>query len=320
MTDLPRPLCGIVPPLVTPLSDHDTLDVPGLERLVEHVLAGGVHGLFLLGTSGEAPSLSYRLRRELVGRVCRQVGGRVPVLVGVTDTAMVESLRMARAAADAGAAAVVLAPPPYFPVGQTDLRRYVERIVEDLPLPLFLYNMPSHSKLVFQLEILGELVDSPRIAGLKDSSGDIDYFRAVRRLTAGREDFALLMGPEELLAEAVRSGANGGVCGGANLRPKLYVDLYHAARSADPDAMRRLHEEVLRISQAVYRSDQNSAGVIKGIKCVLSLLGVCRDVVAPPLHALEPSQQEKIRRALPGLGISAGLRRGLAEPKTRLEV
>ncbi|HOG30425.1 MAG TPA: dihydrodipicolinate synthase family protein, partial [Vicinamibacterales bacterium] len=72
------PLTGIVPPLVTPLRDRDALDEPGLERLIEHVLGGGVSGLFILGTTGEGPSLSYRLRRELVARTCRQVNGRVP--------------------------------------------------------------------------------------------------------------------------------------------------------------------------------------------------------------------------------------------------
>jgi hypothetical protein len=108
---LPRPLRGIVPPMITPLRDRDELDVPGLERLIEHILAGGVHGLFILGTSGEAPSLSYRLRRELVDRVCRQVAGRVPVLVGITDTSFVEALHLARHAAAAGAQAVVTSTP-----------------------------------------------------------------------------------------------------------------------------------------------------------------------------------------------------------------
>src|SRR5690242_1166346 len=81
---LPRPLRGIVPPLATPLRDRDRLDHAGLERLIEHVLAGGVHGLFLLGTTGEAPGLSHRLRCEAIERACAQVAGRVPVLVGVT--------------------------------------------------------------------------------------------------------------------------------------------------------------------------------------------------------------------------------------------
>ena len=105
---LPAPLCGIIPPMVTPLENRDTLDAPGLKRLVEHILAGGVHGLFVLGTSGEGPSLSYRLRCELIERTCEQVAGRVPVLVGVTDASFVESVNLADYAADVGAAAVVL--------------------------------------------------------------------------------------------------------------------------------------------------------------------------------------------------------------------
>src|SRR5947209_12413291 len=85
----PRPLSGIVPPMITPLQGPDQLDEAGLERLIEHMLVGGVHGLFVLGSSGEAPHLSYRLRRELIERTCRQVAGRVPVLVGITDTSLV---------------------------------------------------------------------------------------------------------------------------------------------------------------------------------------------------------------------------------------
>src|SRR5580700_5395595 len=94
---------GIIPPMVTPLRDRDELDVGGLEKLIEHILSGGVNGLFLLGTTGEGPSLSYRLRRELIERVCKQVGRRVPVLVAITDTSFVESLNVARQAADFGA-------------------------------------------------------------------------------------------------------------------------------------------------------------------------------------------------------------------------
>src|SRR5438552_9112642 len=98
-----EPLQGIVPPLITPLRSRDELDIPGLERLIEHVLSGGVHGIFILGTSGEAPSLSYRLRRELISRACKLVNGRVPILVGITDTALVEAHAVASHHAGAGA-------------------------------------------------------------------------------------------------------------------------------------------------------------------------------------------------------------------------
>jgi len=171
-----KPLHGIVPPMITPLTGRDTLDVAGLERLIEYIIKGGVHGLFILGTSGEAPSLSYKLRRELIERTCRQVKGRIPVLVGVTDTSFVESVNMARHAADSGAYAAVLAPPYYFPSGQPELAEYIERLMAEMPLPVFLYNMPMMTKMVIEPETIRRLSSQSRIIGIKDSSGDISYF------------------------------------------------------------------------------------------------------------------------------------------------
>ena len=115
------PLRGIVPPLITPLLERDTLDSDGLERLLNHVIAGGVAGVFILGTTGEGPSLSYHLRREMIDKTTAIVKGRVPVLVGITDTAFVESVNLSKYAADCGADAAVLTTPYYFPAGQTEL-------------------------------------------------------------------------------------------------------------------------------------------------------------------------------------------------------
>jgi 4-hydroxy-tetrahydrodipicolinate synthase len=167
---------GIIPPLVTPLTGRDALDVAGLEKLVEHVIAGGVSGIFILGTTGEGPSLSYRLRRELIERACKLVRRRVRVLVGITDTAFVESVNVAQWAAEAGADAVVLAPPYYLPEGQPELREYLDCLVPELPLPLFLYNMPALTKVQYELDTLRHAMENPRIIGLKDSSGNMPTF------------------------------------------------------------------------------------------------------------------------------------------------
>src|SRR6056297_339799 len=126
---------GIIPPMITPLTERDTLDVDGLERLVDRLIDGGVSGIFALGTTGEAPSLSYRLRREVVERTCKIVDGRVPVLVGVTDTSLVESANLARRSADLGADAVVTSAPFYFPAGQPELKEYIEQLLPEIPLP-----------------------------------------------------------------------------------------------------------------------------------------------------------------------------------------
>ncbi len=120
---LARPLRGIIPPVITPLSAPDRLDVAATEKLVEHMIAGGLHGLFLLGTNGEGPAMPYELRRELVERVTKQVAGRVPVLVGITDTIYTEAARMAEFSAKTGADAVVFATPYYWLTSQDDLKR-----------------------------------------------------------------------------------------------------------------------------------------------------------------------------------------------------
>ena len=125
----PTKLQGIIPPMITPLKGDDELDREGAVRLTEHLVAGGAHAIFLLGTTGEAQSLTYRLRYEFVELVCRQVAGRVPVLVGVTDTAFIESIRLAEHAAKCGAVrdlAEVLAQ-------NADINVMVEGHTDDVP-------------------------------------------------------------------------------------------------------------------------------------------------------------------------------------------
>lgn len=294
---------GIIPPMVTPLKGRDELDVAGLERLIEHILAGGVHGLFVLGSTGEAPSLSYRLRRELVERVCKQVAARVPVLVGITDTAFVESVNLTIHAQKAGASAVVLASPYYFPAGQPELLEYIQHLAPALPLPVFLYNMPSYTKLFFEPDTVRAAAELPNVAGLKDSSGNMNYFHRLQSLFSDRPDFPLFVGPEELLVESVLLGGHGGVCGGANLCPRLYVDAYEAARSGHLDRARELHARIMAISNSVYSVGRHGSSYLKGLKCALSLTGVCSDFMAEPFHHFREPEREKVRAALVALAL-----------------
>lgn len=292
------PLTGIIPPMVTPLRDRDELDIAGLERLVEHILGGGVSGLFILGTTGEGPSLSYRLRGELVKRVCRQVNKRVPILVGISDTALIESVNVARNAAEFGADALVVAPPYYLPEAQPELQEYLDHLVPELPLPLFLYNMPALTKVHFELETLRRAMDEARIIGIKDSSGDLDYFKNVAQLIRGRRDWSLLIGPEEKLLDSLRLGGGGGVSGGANLFPKLYVKLIEAHHLGNAARATELQQQIQRVSDSFYRVGKYSSSVIKGIKCVLSCMGICNDFMAEPFHRFRADERELVRDRL----------------------
>lgn len=301
---LARPLRGIIPPMVTPLSEADALDVPGLERLIEHILAGGVHGLFILGTTGEAPSLSHRLRHEFVERVCTQVGGRVPVLVGITDTSFVESLNLAEKAAEVGADGLVLAAPYYFSTGQAELLEYLQHLVPRVSLPVLLYNMPGRPQAVFEADTVKAAAELRGIVGLKDSSANMMYFRLLQSVMADRPDFSLLMGPETLLAETILLGGHGGVCGGANLLPRLYVDLYEAAVAKDLPKVEALHKQVVQINATLYRVGKYASSFLKGLKCALSCLDICSDFVAEPFHRFREPEREIVRRYVHEFGIT----------------
>jgi len=292
----PRPLRGIIPPLATPLQSFDALDVPGLEKLVEHILGGGVHALFLLGTTGEGPALSYRLRHELIERVCRQVASRVPVLVGITDSSYAESLRVAEHAAVHGAAAVVAAPPFYFPMTQADLLRLIESLARDSALPLYLYNQPELTKTHFEAQTVAEAAENPKVWGLKDSSGAISYLKQVLALVAGKHpEFSVLVGPEHLLAEALLCGAHGGVPGGANIFPKLPATLYRMFLEGRTDEMHQVQNQMIEIGSAIWNAGEAETGYLSRLKCALSVLGLCSGLPSWPYQ--ESSREERMQIA-----------------------
>lgn len=314
--ELEQPIRGIIPPVVTPLVGPDRLDQAGLERLLDYMITGGVHGLFILGSCGEGPSIGHRVRRELIDRTCAIVEGRIPVLVGITDTSPVESLQVAQHAADAGADAVVLSAPYYYPISQDELVAYATQIAAESPLPVTLYNMPSLTRTNFALESVQQLIDEPAVVGMKDSSGDLDYFRDLCTIGRQRDDWSLLIGQEQLLLPALELGADGGVCGGANVWPQAFVQLYEAslattetAIAEQGDVLPHLVDQADRLAQ-IYRvaSESTSApSVIKGLKAALSALGLTTAEVAPPLLPLSPADQAHVATILRELGFQLGL-------------
>ncbi|MDD4108647.1 MAG: dihydrodipicolinate synthase family protein [Prolixibacteraceae bacterium] len=300
-TDLKMPVKGIIPPLVTPLSDNDTIDIEGLERLIEHIIAGEVHGVFILGTTGEFASLSHRLRRVLIENTCRIVKRRIPVLVGITDPASEESLRLADFAAENGADAAVLSPPYYFAAGQPEFLEYLNHLMKQMPLPLFLYNMPAHTKVWISPSTVKAAAEIPGVIGIKDSSSDLAYLKQIQYLLRDRPDFTFLVGPEEFMAEFVLTGGHGGVNGGANMFPGLYIDLYHAAVNRDFEKIKQLQQSVLQISTTIYTVGHYASSYLKGLKCALSILGICSDFMAEPFHRFKDPERKKIEEALNAL-------------------
>ncbi len=241
-------LRGIIPPIVSPLNADGSLDRPGLKRLVDHIIEGGVHAIFALGTTGEGVCLSYKKRQELVETAAEAIDGRVPLLVGVTDTCLEEATDFASFSADSGASAVVVAPPYYLPIDQIQLRHFYRQLADASELPVILYNMPSCVKMSLEAPTVLELIQHPNIIGMKDSGGDIAYFRNLIGLLDGK-NFPLIVGPENLLWSALRSGGMGGVHGGANMWPRLYTRLYEAHCAGNRDLAAACDAMIQRVCQ-----------------------------------------------------------------------
>jgi dihydrodipicolinate synthase/N-acetylneuraminate lyase len=297
------PFSGVVVPLATPLSAIDALDVAALEGLVEHVIDGGVDAIFLLGTTGEGPSLSHATQRDLVRHATRQAQGRVPVLVGITDPSFAESLAIADWAAGEGAAAVVVAPPYYFPAAQDALVEWTRGLAERVPLPLVLYNIPELTKTSFAADSLRALADCQNIVGLKDSSDDMAYFaEAVAIARERRPDWSVLVGPEFRAVETHALGGQGVVPGGANICPRLFADLHAALRRGDSAAAASLHDQVLMLGR-LYSVGTLPGRVVVGIKTALAEMGICQALTATPLERLDGDQRRRVREILDRLGM-----------------
>ena len=288
-------LKGIIPPMITPLTDEGDLDEKGLEKLIVHLLSGGVHGIFLLGTNGEGPSLTYSLRKELITKTCKLVNHKVPVLVGITDTSFEGSISIAKHAKNAGADAVVVAPPYYFPISQHEMITYLKNLVPKLPLPFVIYNMPSCTKLHLSLESVKKAKELGAI-GIKDSSGDINYLNTLINEFKDSPNFSIIAGTESFIPETIANGGHGAVAGGANIFPSLFVNLYEASIARDKETISILHNKVMKLYDTIYNIGQSPSKITIGIKTTLSVMGICNDYLALPLRKFSNGQRQKIEK------------------------
>lgn len=285
---------GIIVPMVTPLHSNGELDKKGTERLIRHLIHGGVQGIFILGTTGEASSLKPIIKKELIEITCKEALGQPLVLVGITHTALDVSLKIAKTAKENGADAVVAAPPYYFHLDQDDLFKYYIKLADQSPLPLFLYNFPIMTKSTLEPETVQKLSQHPNIIGIKDSSGNGVYFQKLLALKKGNPEFSVLIGPEEMLAQSVFSGGDGGVNGGANIFPSLYVRLFEAAKNHDFDMVNKIQPIILEISKKIYGCSTKTSSYLCGVKESLYYLGICEPHIAPPLQTVDGSTKEQI--------------------------
>jgi 4-hydroxy-tetrahydrodipicolinate synthase len=298
-----RALHGIVPPLISPLDASGTPDAGALGALVEHVIAGGCSGLFMLGGCGEGAWLTSAQRGAVIGAAVKASAGRVPVLVGVMLPASGPAIEAAHQAAGEGADALVVGSPYYFGVEPAAQVRHVELVVAATPLPALLYNIPQCTHHVLPPETVGALARDPRVLGIKDSAGDFEAFQKLLAIKRERPGFRVLQGHESLAAASLLQGADGMVPGLANVAPALFVALQAAADRGAAAECARLQDRITALAQ-LYREGPWLAA----LKAACQMLGLGDGRPAPPLVPATTAARAAVRARLESaeLTVSAG--------------
>lgn len=200
VTDLRR----IFSALVTPMRDDESIDVEVLRELVERQIARGVEGFYCCGSSGEALLLSLEERSDVVRAVVDQVSGRVPVIAHVGTIRTRDAVSLAREAADAGVAAVSLIPPYYYNWTSDEVTTYYQTVLDAVPLPVLLYNIPQFTRITFDKHTARVLFEHERLLGLKHTSHDM---YALERMTSAYPDKIFFNGFDEIYLSALAAGA-----------------------------------------------------------------------------------------------------------------
>jgi 4-hydroxy-tetrahydrodipicolinate synthase len=279
------------------MRDNEDLDLPRLKWFLDHLIASGVDGVFVLGTNSEFYALDEREKQEVIATAVAHVDKRVPVFAGTGAESTREAVRLTKMAQREGADGVSVITPYFVSPSQQEIYDHYRRIAESTTLPVLLYNNPSTcGGLKIDVETVARLAEIPNILGVKDSSGDlqntVEYIRVVP------ERFSVLMGRDTLIFPALVMGARGAVPATGNIAPKLLVEIYEKFRKGDLEgskaAQRRLNPVRLALTLGTPPG---------GVKAALSMLGMSLGPSRSPVAPLPPDKQQKMRAALALAGL-----------------
>lgn len=298
---------GVIPPVCTPFTPERELDVASLERLCGFLLDAGAAALFVGGSTGEAAYLTDDLRTRVLRAVVGFTAGQVPVVAGVIDMTTTRVIAHARAAQKLGADGLVATAPFYSPTHPAEIAVHFRAIRRAVDLPLLAYDIPTavHTKL--PADLVGELAADDVLAGLKDSSGNIDGFRAAIAATSGVPSFRAYTGSEVHADLALLSGGHGIVPGLGNVDPAGFVRLYEAARRGDWTAAMAEQDRLRRLFGLVAVGEGRMglySSAIGAFKAALQLRGVISHATTSlPMVPLDESELAAVARLLEVAGL-----------------
>jgi 4-hydroxy-tetrahydrodipicolinate synthase len=292
---------GVIPPIVTPVDAAERIDDAALRRVVDHVIAGGVHGILSLGSTGEFFGLDHDRMQRALAVTLDQVHGRVPVYMGIGAIATRECLELAKLAEREKAQAITLLPPMFISPSDEELYQHFRAVAEATPLPLLLYNNPDRMNVNISANLLERLASVPNIVGVKDSSGDLTLTAEYIRRTQS-SGFKVLSGRDVMILGTLACGAVGCVAATANIVPALVVEIYDKFIAGDLAAAR---EAQFKLAPLRLAFSLGSFPVV--VKDALNLLGLRVGAPLKPNTPCSDANLAKLRTILEAVGALRGV-------------
>jgi 4-hydroxy-tetrahydrodipicolinate synthase len=301
----PAQLGGIFVPMLTPLDADERVDETSLRRLVDFLVGAGVHGIWAMGTTGEFAGIAEAERARAIQATVEEVAGRVPVIANIGDSSTGLALRHARHAVEAGADALALTPPHYYPHSMDEMLTHFRAMKEAFPdLPLLVYNIPQTVKVKMSVATTLQLAREGTVQGIKDSQNDLRWFRmlAVAIRGDGLEDqFRLFLGTRILIDAALVIGAHGAIPATSNVAPAAAAEAWEAAVRGDFTLSARAQEVVMRYEDlaGVARGGSPDAASYSSMKNILRDWGIINSArLTRPLRDLSDDEVTELRRRL----------------------
>lgn len=286
---------GVVIPAVTPLTEEKKIDHGAVERMFDNFHRHGVSP-FILGTTGEAASLSQPLKTDFI-----QLAGRLKkendvLYVGISSNCVAETISLAKQSFDNGVDVVVTTLPSYYPLKAAVMLRYFEELAEAISGPLMIYNIPSTTHMSIPLEVIEKLSHHPNIVGVKDSQRSKERVKKSLQRWAQREDFSYFLGWAAKSAEALLRGADGLVPSTGNFLPFIYAEMFQAAESDNKERTFRL-QRLSDLGGEIYQKGRTLGESLWALKVVMKERGLCEPNVLPPVYPQSAEEEKTIQAA-----------------------
>jgi len=289
---------GIIPAVITPLTRESKLNVKALQKLINYVIEGGVHGLFVVGTTGEFYGLSYEEKREIFLITVEEAKGRVPVYAGSSAITTRETVLLTQLAEECGVDAVSILTPTFVTPSQTELIKHYQTVAENTSLPVLLYNNPPKTSVSLSSSAVSKLAEVRNIVGIKDSSGDLTVTGEFIRLTQHIDDFSVLIGRDTLIYGALCYGATGAIASCANIAPRLCVDIYERFCAGDLQGSLKAQFALAPLRIAFTFGTFPSV-----VKEGLNMLGIEAGPCFEPAGPINAEERKLLREVLAGMGL-----------------